>query len=308
MKLAPHRLAVACVALATIAVSGAATLGDWQLAQPMALIAGLALMLAAWGWSSMWAHRLRLHGELADSQAQLARERHAHALAERARADTHTALCRVITQQEQVRESERKRIARDIHDDLGQHLLALKIDLSLMHLSTNGAHPLIHQKIGSLLGQLDLTTLSLRRIINDLYPLALEHGLQTAMEAHLSEFSRSNGIRHELEADPGAFQRNQDRGVDSMLFRILQESLANVVRHARASEVKIALLRSGDQLTLKVRDNGIGMADLAATRGCGLLGIADRVTAAGGRFVIDSQPGSGTLLSLSIPLAPIAAL
>jgi signal transduction histidine kinase len=208
-----------------------------------------------------------------------------------------------------VRESERRRIARDIHDDLGQHLLVLKIDLSLMQLSTNGVHPLIHQKIGALMAQLDLTTLSLRRIINNLCPFALELGLRTAMETHLTEFSRVNGIRHELEADPDVFPRNPDRAVDSMLFRILQESLANVVRHAKASEVKIALLRSGDQLTLKVRDNGIGMAGMAAARGCGLVGIADRVMAAGGKFVIDSQPGSGTMLSLSIPLAaPIAAL
>jgi signal transduction histidine kinase len=87
-----------------------------------------------------------------------------------------------------------------------------------------------------------------------------------------------------------------------MLFRILQESLANVARHAQATAVKVALERSGDLLTLTVQDNGVGMADGQDTRGCGLVGIADRVAAAGGKFAIDSEPGNGTLLSLSIPL------
>jgi signal transduction histidine kinase len=82
----------------------------------------------------------------------------------------------------------------------------------------------------------------------------------------------------------------------------LQESLSNIVRHAQATEVKIALRRNGDQLTMQVRDNGIGMAGRPASRGCGLAGMADRVAAAGGQFAIDSEPGAGTLLSLSVPL------
>jgi signal transduction histidine kinase len=289
-------------------VSAAAAFGDWPFAQPLVPIAILWLALLGWGFHALLGRHLRSHDRLAYSEAQLGMERRARAQAERSLADTRTALCRVIQQQEQVRETERKRIARDVHDDLGQHLLALKIELSLMQVSTNGAHPLIHQRLGALLDKLDLTIRSLRRIINDLRPLALEHGLQTAIETHLSEFSRVNGIRHELEADPEAFHAYPDRSVDSMLFRILQESLTNVVRHAQATEVKIALTRSGDLLTLNVRDNGIGMAGQPASRGCGLAGIADRVTAAGGQFIIDSKPGAGTLLSLSIPLLrPVAA-
>jgi signal transduction histidine kinase len=214
-----------------------------------------------------------------------------------------------VKQQEQVRETERNRIARDIHDDLGQHLLALKIELSQMQVSTRVVHPHVHQKIGRLLQHLDQAIGSLRTVINDLRPPALEHGLRSAMEAQLSEFSRISGIRHQLKADPGAFHAKSDRSVDAMLFRILQESLANVARHAQATEVKITLVRSVDLLTLQVRDNGIGMAVHPPTRGCGLAGIADRVAAAGGRFVIDSQPGAGTLLSLSIPLSrPMATL
>ncbi len=274
MNTAPRRLTATALALAAVALSGAAAFG----------------------------RHLRFHDRLAYSEAQLGLERHARAQAEAALGDTHTSLCRLIRQQEQVRETERNRIARDIHDDLGQHLLALKIELSLMQASANGAHPTIHQKLGGMLHSVDLSVASLRAIVNDLRPLALEHGLRAAIETLLCEFSRVNGIGHRLEADPDAFHANPDRGVDAMLFRILQESLANVARHAQATEVKIALDRSADLLTLKVHDNGIGMAGQPASRGCGLVGIADRVSAAGGKFAIDSQPGAGTLLSLSIPL------
>ena len=307
MNSAPRRLAATVLALAALAGTGAAAFGNPPAAKPAALIAVLWLLLLGWGFHALLGRPLRFNDRLAFSEAQLGIERHARQLAERALADTHTRLCRLIHQQEHVRENERNRIARDIHDDLGQHLLALKIERSLIQVSTNGAHPLLHQKVGSLLHSLDLTIRSLRAIINDLRPLALEQGLRSAMETHLSEFSRVSGIRHELDADPDVFQGNPDRAVDAMLFRILQESLANVVRHAQATEVKIALNRSAGQLTLKVRDNGIGMAGQPATRGCGLVGIADRVSAAGGQFAIDSQPGAGTLLSLSIPLPrPVA--
>lgn len=307
MTIALRRLAATVIGCAAIAVSAAAAHGDWPYAQPLLPVAVLWLILLGWGFHAMLGRHLRFHDRLAYSEAQLGLERHARLQAEKSLGDHHTNLCRLIQQQEHVRESERNRIARDIHDDLGQHMLALKIELSLMQVSTSGAHPLLHQKVGGLLRSLDLAIASLRAIIKDLRPVALEHGLQSAMETHLTEFTRLNGIQHELEADPEAFQPHPDRGVEAMLFRILQESLANVARHAQAAEVKIALVRSGDQLTMNVRDNGIGMAGHPATRGCGLVGIADRVTAAGGKFVIDSTPGAGTLLSLSIPLLrPVA--
>lgn len=302
MNPALRRLAVIATGSAAVAISAAAAHGDWPFAQPLVPVAILWLGLLGWGFRALLGRHLRFHDRLAYSEAQLALERHARMQAEKSLGDAHTSLCRLVQQQEQVRESERNRIARDIHDDLGQHMLALKIELSLLQVSTSGAHPLVHQKVGALLNSLDQAIASLRAVIKDLRPVALEHGLQRAMQAHLSEFTRLNGIRHELEAGPDAFHAGPDRGVDAMLFRILQESLANVARHAQATEVKIALVRSGDLLTMNVRDNGIGMAGQPGAGACGLVGIADRVTAAGGKFLIDSKPGAGTLLSLSIPL------
>ena len=276
--------------------------GAEVIAGQVALIALPLLMLAGWGIYAVLGRHGRFDNRLAYCEAQLGIERHARQLAEHALADTHTSVCRLIHQQDDVRENERKRIARDIHDDLGQHLLALKIELSLVQVSACGAHPQLFQQVGRVLLSVDLSITSLRAIINNLHPRALEPGLQSAMATHLVEFSRLNGIPHELDAGADAFDCRRDGAVDAMLFRVLQEALANVVRHAEATEVKVALRRNGDQLNLQVRDNGIGMAGWPTARGCGLVGIADRAAAAGGRLVIDSEPGAGTVLSVTIPL------
>jgi signal transduction histidine kinase len=200
-----------------------------------------------------------------------------------------------------VRDAERSRIARDIHDDLGQNLLALRIELSLMQVATSGAHPAIHQKIGVMANHLDVTIRSLRAVINDLRPLALDEGLRRAMERQLAEFSRINGIAHEFDAPAGCDANCGNRDADAVLYRVLQESLSNVARHAQASMVRVALGCDGAQLTLSVADNGVGMP-AAVPEGCGLSGMRERVGAAGGAFAIDSRPGAGTTLSLSVPL------
>jgi len=298
----------ALAALATLAASSEAAFGNSAIPRPAALIAVPWLVLVGAGFYVLLGRHLRINERLADCDAQLGIERRARQLAEHAQADIHTSLCRLIHQQDHVRENERKRIARDIHDDLGQHLLALKIELSRIQVSAGGAHPQLRQHLERLLHNVDLSIASLRAIINNLRPLALEQGLQSAMKTHLAEFSRLNGIRHELDAGTDAFDGNRDDAIDAMLLRVLQESLANVVRHAEATEVKVAFKRNGDQLTLQVRDDGVGMAGWPQASGCGLIGMADRAAAAGGRFAIDSEPGAGTMLSLSIPLARQASM
>ena len=302
MNTAPRRLAVTALALSALGATGAVASGALPLQQPAVLVAGLWLALVGWGFRALLSRYLRFKDRLAYSEAQLGMERHARVQVERSLADAHAALCRLIGQQEQVRESERRRIARDIHDDLGQHLLALKIELSLIQARAVRTDPRIQQKVGSLLGNLDLSIASLRTIINNLRPPALAQGLEAAIETHLADFSRVSGIRHRFDASDDAFGAASDPAIDAMLFRILQESLANVLRHAQATEVTVALEQRNGRLSLKVQDNGVGMPDGEDHRGCGLAGIADRVTAAAGKFAIDSAPGKGTLLSLSVPL------
>lgn len=308
MHTAPRRLAATALALTALAVSAASMLGDAQPARPLALIAVLWLVLLGWGFRSLLGRHLRFNDRLADAEAQTGIERHARLLAERALADTHSNLCRLIDQQEQVREQERQRIARDIHDDLGQYLLALKMELSMLQAGIDGGAMPPQHALSSLSHKLDLSIGSLRIVINNLRPPALEHGLQAAIATHLTEFSRISGIRHALAAEPDADTAEAPSQYDVLLWRVLQEALANVARHAHASEVTVALTRGTGQVTLQVRDNGIGMAGQSAARGCGLLGIADRVAAAGGKFVIDSAPGAGTRLSLSLPLSQPSSL
>ena len=275
---------------------------------PTIMLAIFWLLLLGWGFNALLRRHLRLDDQLADKEAQLAVERHARAVSERGLALAHVGLCKLARQQESVRENERQRIARDIHDDLGQNLLALKVDLSLLHVSTTGAHPLISQKVVGMIGNIDLTIASLRAIINDLRPLALEAGFVPAIEWQLNEFSRMHGIRHELRIDRHIAGAGADRECETMLYRILQESLSNVVRHAHATEIMVDLQRSGDTFRLKVKDNGIGMPVAQVSAGCGLAGIRDRVAAIGGSFAIDSLAGVGTILSLSIPLKETLAV
>ena len=269
---------------------------------PTLLAALVWMLLLGWGFHALLKRHLRLDDELADHEAQLAIERHARMTAERSLAVTHTTLCQLARQQEQVREAERQRIGRDIHDDLGQNLLTLKIDLSLLHVSTTGAHPLITQKVNCMMGNLDVTIASLRAVINDPRPQVLEQGLGSAIAWQMEEFSRMHGIRHALRAEPGVFDYQPDPERDAMVFRILQESLSNVARHAHATDVTVELQRCGGVLTLTVQDNGIGMPAKVRAHGSGLPGIRERAAAIGARFAIESEPGHGTLLRLSFPV------
>jgi signal transduction histidine kinase len=271
-----------------------------EMLQPSVLFAVLWLLILGWAFHAMLRAYLRFHDRMLFAEAQLDLERHARALAERSLGDAHSSLSKLIRQQAKVRDSERHRIARDIHDDLGQNLLALKIDLSLMQVSTSGAHPALHQKVGCMLRNLDLTINSLRAIINNLRPLALESGLEDAIGAQLSEFTRISGIGHEFDLDPQALVAPHAPAVEAMLFRVLQESLSNVARHAQASQVRVGLRRVNGELSLQIEDDGIGLA-AATHQGFGLSGMRDRVTAVGGRFAVDSRPGAGTIVSLFIP-------
>lgn len=314
------RCALLAVALAVgMAPIGATLLGLWPGLPPVLSLALIVLALAGLLLHGLLVRHLSATDVLARVHERCATEQQGRARAEQALADTHEALCRLIRQQEQVRETERNRIARDIHDDLGQHLLALKIEVQLARHGTGAASasaapgrlaspaPATLERLAY---NVDQTIAALRVVIDNLRPMALEDGLQAAMEQHLREFSRLNGIGYQLitGADPDASAAWCD--LDVVLLRILREALANVVRHAQASEVWVALKRGERAVTLEIRDNGIGMAPpptasaggVPSTRGCGLAGIADRVAAAGGSFAIDSGPGAGTVLSMSIPV------
>jgi signal transduction histidine kinase len=278
------------------------------------VVLSAALWLLGLGWAFLLILRRRLGSEdrVAELEARLALEQKSRMLAEHALADTHAVLARLVHQHDEVRDGERSRIARDIHDDLGQNLLALRIDLSLMQVATAGIHPAIHQKVTAMAGSLERAVKSLRAVINNLRPLALESGLRQALELQLEEFTRVSGIRHRFDAGPGSCaDAASPAGLDAMLYRVVQESLSNVARHAGASEVRVTLAREGACLTLRVQDDGVGMAlpPAAAGRdGCGLAGMRARAAAAGGTLSVESAPGAGTVILLNVPLAQHAPL
>ncbi|NEX64388.1 sensor histidine kinase [Noviherbaspirillum galbum] len=206
--------------------------------------------------------------------------------------------------QDRVKEEERRRIAREIHDELGQTLLALRIDVSMLEARTAKGHPRLNQKVRGALNQIDATVKTIRTIINNLRPAVLDLGLTAAIEWQVAEFRRRSGITCDLEMSDEEFDVDDARA--TTLFRILQESLTNVIRHAKASHVLIELEQHDKQLVMKIRDNGIGIAPgpRKGTNSFGLVGVEERIHALNGRFIIDSAPGCGTTLSIFIPLEP----
>jgi signal transduction histidine kinase len=243
-------------------------------------------------------HARRLRAGLTRLEVDARRERRQRKLAEQALAGLRVQLCQLLAERDHIKEAERRRIARDIHDDLGQHLTAMRMDLN----AQAARHPTLTQPFALLDAHLKQSLGSLRTILRDLVPEALECGLRRAVEQQLTQFSRLSGIPCQLHAEAAAFSAQADPRMDTMLFRVLQESLSNIARHAQATQVQIALCRQAGQLNLTVRDNGVGLARPAARRGFGLRGMEERVTEAGGHFLVSSRPGCGTALSISFPL------
>ncbi|GGZ05241.1 hypothetical protein GCM10007388_43580 [Pseudoduganella plicata] len=263
---------------------------------PLLLAAAvLAILVAFW-----WRHAGQAARRCAMLAAELGRERAHRAQAERALRETQASMSHLAAERRSTRDAERRRIGRDIHDDLGQHLLALQLDIGSLH--NNGQLPPgLRQQTAHIEHHIHLSIRSLRTVINDLRPAALDGGLGRAAQRQLDDIARLAGLRCELHT---AGLDGQPAGAtENALFRLLQEALSNVVRHARASVVEVTLARETSGFRLVVRDNGVGLATDGAPRGMGLTGMADRVAAAGGRMTLESRPSQGTTLSIALPAA-----
>ena len=215
---------------------------------------------------------------------------------------SHQNLRRLAAHADQIKEGERKRIAREIHDDLGQNLLALRIEADMLATRTRERHPRLHARARMTLSQIDATIKSVRQIINDLRPNVLDLGLSAAVEWQIAEFRRRTGTACELVADPGEITLSDHAA--TAFFRILQESLSNIVRHAHATNVRVELKSSGRDLTMTVIDNGIGLGERERGKAgsFGLVGIEERISILGGAFSISSTDGEGTTVAVSVPL------
>ena len=215
---------------------------------------------------------------------------------------SHQKLRRLADHAYQIKELERKRIAREIHDDLGQSLLALRIEAELLAGRTRGTHNHLHKRARATLLQIDTTIRSVRQIINDLRPTVLDLGLSAAVEWQVDQFQKRTGIRCEIQDDHGEIALPDHCA--TAFFRILQESLTNIVRHANATHVKVALRLNGGWLSLTVRDNGCGLPPGGRNKygSFGLVGIEERIVILGGTCAVFSEPDGGTTVMVSAPV------
>ncbi|MBU2547043.1 MAG: response regulator [Proteobacteria bacterium] len=201
-----------------------------------------------------------------------------------------------------VREEERMSIARDLHDDLGQNLSALKIDLSLLKTNMSDDQADLRERIDSMNDLIDSTISSVKRIISDLRPSVLDElGLVPALEWMLEQFSDHFGLECRLIVGDDEMQLDQE--LCTALFRILQEALTNIVRHALATRVEVTLDRDPEHIQLTIRDDGTGLKEEQKSKpgSFGLLGIRERAHFLGGHVLMRGIEGRGTEISVRIP-------
>lgn len=204
------------------------------------------------------------------------------------------------------REEERADVARELHDDLGQTLTAIKLELGRTSEALKGAHvdPSVMDRLQSLVGLVEIGVAMVKRIATKLRPPALDHlGLAEAIRWEAATFRARSGLRCHVVAEKDETTLTAEQ--QTALFRIFQEALTNVVRHAQASAVRVHLSQERRVFELRVRDNGRGItqAEIAATGSIGLLGMRERAMQAGATLHIAGFPGKGTIVTVSVPLA-----
>ena len=200
------------------------------------------------------------------------------------------------------REEERTQLAREIHDELSGTLTALKMDLSLLPDRAAKDHNLFLEKLGSMSGLIDRTLARVHTIVTELRPVVLDKfGLVAAIEWQTGEFQDRSGIACETHLPTEEIPLDPERS--TAVFRILQEALTNVARHANATKVVVDLRSEAGILILAVRDNGKGIDEkvIHAPNSIGLIGMRERALSFGGATEITALPGGGTLVSMRIP-------
>ena len=208
---------------------------------------------------------------------------------------------------ENVREEERKRIAREVHDDLGQALTVLRMDIALLRLVFGAENPPLCEHICSMTDKVDDTIRIVRHITAALRPVSLDLGVVAGLEWLVAQVNHRGGTRVRLVSS-GRDDIVLGQGGDTALFRIIQESLNNVLKHAQASEAEVRIDNAGGGLRFQIRDNGIGFCAGSETKpgSFGLIGIRERALALGWALTVESASGRGACIKLVIPSTWIA--
>jgi|WetSurMetagenome_2_1015567.scaffolds.fasta_scaffold07961_3 PAS domain S-box-containing protein len=205
---------------------------------------------------------------------------------------------------EHVLEEERKRISRELHDDLGQLLTILKFDLSWLRLEGAKGDPEVLAKTGEMMDSLNEALASVKRISKEIRPPQLDAlGLSGALQWDIDQMEKKIGIKGIVTIEPPEFEVKGQVG--TVLYRIFREALTNVVRHAQAKNVYIRLSKKSDSIIFSIRDDGRGITkkEMAGSTSLGLVGIRERIRMVGGTLAVDGNPGKGTMLSVEVPLS-----
>jgi signal transduction histidine kinase len=202
-------------------------------------------------------------------------------------------------------ERERQRWARELHDETLQELAGLKVLLAAAR-RVSGDKAAVEQALGEGIAQIDTEITGLRRLITDLRPATLDSfGVKSALEGLAERVSATTGLEVELEIDLG-YESGRERqrhtaAVEDTIYRLVQESLTNVVKHAEATRVTVAVREIGEVVEIDVRDDGAGFDPDTSTEGFGLLGMRERAALAGGSVAVESSPGHGSTIHAIVP-------
>jgi len=216
---------------------------------------------------------------------------------------SHEELRQLAFHLENIRETERTHMAREIHDELGQQLTGLKMDISWLNKKIKSEDEEINQKIKDTISLIDKTVITVRRIATQLRPSILDDlGLIAAMEWQSEDFEKRSEIPTFFSANVLTLVVKPE--IATVVFRVFQESLTNVLRHASANLVEANLLVDENGLELTIKDNGKGFvpSEIESKKTLGLLGMKERVLLMGGTYQITSEPGKGTLVRIIVPL------
>lgn len=204
---------------------------------------------------------------------------------------------------ESIREDERARISRELHDELGQDLTGLKMDLSWLSQNLDENQESLHEKTESMKKQVDVTLQTVKRLYTELRPRVLDElGLTAAIEWLADEFQESTGIRCKVKHN--FKDTNLSRSISTTIFRIFQQSLNNAYRHSDADQITINLEQTGTEIVFKINDNGRGITQeqISDPKAFGLIGMRERVRYCGGDFKITGIRNRGTRIDVKIPM------
>lgn len=220
----------------------------------------------------------------------------------------HEARGRLLEQVLSSQEEERSRIAHDLHDGLGQNLTTMLMRLQVLEGSTND--PDARDNVAELRTIAAASLAEIRRVVRDTRPPSLDDlGLCAALEKQIGHVAEASGLRTTLECRSAAAVRLPPP-IETMLFRVVQEAVTNVVRHAEATELCVTITVADDEARAEVADDGVGFDLRQAMQRCdrsfGLLGMHERALSCGGSVSVGSRPGRGTRVTVVVPLAPVS--